>query len=263
MLGSVQTGMASVLTADGDNQGNASGGLVIPTDWTDYARYFILSKMPGMKSADLSIDFYDSQLDWTATANSNFPAGGPAGVVRMSTVFLAGAVGYANPKPPLNNSTDVFTSMLNMPWAVAARSNSLAAATTNSRHGFACCVQLGNGSGIHVGLSGADSLAFLSAWSTNGTNNKSNVLPAVTTIPFKGILQWHEVYVLYDGGSVDIYGGGDYRTGIEPFLGGQFLEMSIIGDVLCHPGISVQSVNGATTEQMESMTMLGKPILTP
>ena len=259
MLASLLTGMGSVLTADGDTN-NSSSGLIIPRDWREFAEFFILSKMPMMKSASWWTDFLDSQIGWTFTANAEFPVSGFAGEAGLRTVFLAAAIGYTFPTPPVNNSSDYFVSMLNAPWAIAARSRSLAAATTNSRHGYIACARLGQSNSLIVGFRGDTSTSFLSAWSMTG-NNVSNVVPVVTTIPFKGVGQWHEVYIIYDGGGAQIWGGGDFNTGIEPFLGGEFSEFSVIGDVLCHPSTSVQSIDGVTNEQMSSLTMLGKALL--
>lgn len=259
MLGSLLTGMGSVLTADGDNNQGASG-LIVPRDWREFAEFFILSKMPAMKSASWWTDFMDSQIDWSTTANAEFPISNFAGEAGLRTVFLAGAIGYSFPKPPVNNSSDYFRSMLNAPWAIAARSRSLAPAGVNSRHGYVVCCQLGQSTSLCIGLRGdpgPGSTSFLSAWTMNG-NNVTNVLPVVTTIPWKGAGPWHEVYVTYDGAGAQIWGGGDFNSGIEPFLGGEFLEFSVIGDVLCHPSTSVQSIDGVTNEQMSSLTMLGK-----
>lgn len=236
------------------------GPVIVPTDWLEYARYFLLSKIPQLGGPDRATDLDDSGLDWSASANAGFPASDTGGTLQLSTVFLAGAIGFATPKFPVNNQAYIST-MLGEPWGFAARTKGLTA-TANSRLGLASMVRLGGSATLTLGVNGPQSIAFISAWTTNGAA-LSNIVPVLTTIPYLGNGVYHELYGTYNGNVVELWGGGNFRRGIEPLKGGEYTEHSTLLNVSCTAGITVQSINGVTTEVLQSGSVLGKCILVP
>lgn len=236
------------------------GPQVSPVDWLEYARYFILSKVPQLCAPDRSTDLDDSGLDWTAEANVGFPGTDSGGTLQLSTVFIAGSLGWAQPKVPVNNVEYIYSSLTDV-WGIAGRTRT-ETGTANTRAAFVACMRLNANNSVNFGLLGDGNTSFLSAWFTSGASVTTTV-PVVTTIPFLGKGVYHEVYATYNGNTIDLWGGGDFRKGIEPFHGGELNEHSLLADSGAAAGLTIQSVDAVTTESMSTGSLLGKVTLVP
>jgi hypothetical protein len=227
---------------------------IVPFDFAEYARYFLKSKVPSLGGPDRSTDFDDSGLDWTASANAGFPGVDSGGTIVLFTVFLAGTIGFAYTKTPVNNQ-GYLRSMVNEPWGAGARSRNNNA--TNIRAGFVSLIRLGGSNTLTLGVDTSVSTDFLTCWTTN-LNALSNIVPVITTIPYLGVGKYHECYMTYNGNVVDLWGGGDFRRGIEPFKGGEYSEFSTVPNQSAQMGVTVQSINGTDAVQMQCATSVGK-----
>jgi hypothetical protein len=225
---------------------------IVPVDFIEYARYFLLSKIPQLRGPDRSTDLDDSRTDWTGNGGA-FPNVEPGGSCLLDTAVANPA--SATVKAALNN-VEYLTSMLCNIWGVAARSKSYGT-TANSRAAFLAVIRFGGANTIGFGVNGAQSTDFLSAWFTSGTAI-SNVIPVLTTIPYLGKEIPHEVYATYNGNAIDLWGGGDFAKGIEPKHGGELNEHSVMLDQPADPGIWLQTIDGVTTELSSCGMFVGK-----
>lgn len=261
MLGSIATGLGSIPTAADAGSSNGSG-IIVPADWKEFADYFLMSKVPALNAPAQWTDFHQNGaltnggIDWQATGSVQFPGQDSGGTVLLQTSFTTNTFKIASPAFP--NQTDMYVaSFMLEPWGAASRSMCLTA-TANTRAAFLSIMS----DPIHatrlcIGINGPQSTSFLSAWYMSG-DTVTNVLPVTLSIPYKGNGIYHELYCTYNGSNALIWGGGDYNRGIEPVFGGLFGEFSVANFFAVTAGVGIQSINGATLEEMKTGIVLAK-----